>query len=69
MQPLLSAGVLQLGLGWGGPVVVVYGFIACFCLSTFLALSLAEISSPFVTAGGRACLCVASLAVAPRRLD
>ena len=52
MQPLLSAGVLELGLGWGGPVEVVYGFLACFALSLFLAISLAEISSPFVTAGG-----------------
>lgn len=34
-------------LSHGHAVVVVYGFLGCFALSIFLALSMAEISSPF----------------------
>ena len=30
----------------------VYGFLGCFLFATPMALSMAEISSPFVTAGG-----------------
>lgn len=52
MQPLLSAGVFYYAYGWGGPVEVVWGFVGCFVWSTFLALSMAEISSQYTVAGG-----------------
>ena len=51
MQPLLAGGVFQLGMLYGGPATVVYGFILCFVFGAPMAISMAEIASPFVTAG------------------
>lgn len=42
----------QFGFGWGGPVSVVWGFVGVVIWSSFLALSLAEISSQYTVAGG-----------------
>ena len=52
MQPLLSATVFQLGFAYGGPRTVIYGFILCFLLCLPLALSMAEIASVHINAGG-----------------
>ena len=52
MQPLLSACVFQLGFANGGPRTVIYGFILCFLLCLPLALSMAEIASVNINAGG-----------------
>ena len=48
---------LQFGMGFGGPVSVIWGFIGCFIWSFFLALSMAEISSQYTVAGGPYCAC------------
>ena len=37
---------------YGGPAVIIWGFVGCFVFAVPMARSMAEISSPFVTAGG-----------------
>ncbi|KAF5240691.1 hypothetical protein FAUST_4217 [Fusarium austroamericanum] len=47
------AGTLVAGLSSGGPALIVYGFIFVTVASAFVALSLAELTSSYPTAGGQ----------------
>lgn len=48
----LSAGLYQQGLEYGGPVVLVWGWVCAGTLHTMAGLAMSELSSAFPVSGG-----------------